>query len=47
MAAKRLDDALEMCRLAVEIKYRYVEKMKVDKDLGPLLERPAFKALFT
>jgi hypothetical protein len=46
VAAKRFDDALAMCRLAVELKYSGLGKLKIDKDLGPLLRRREFKALF-
>jgi len=45
-AVERYDDALAMAKLAVELDYDHLDKLKVDKDLGPLLKRPEFKALF-
>jgi hypothetical protein len=45
-AAKRWDDALAMCRIAVEIGYEHLDKLRVDRDLGPLLKRREFKSLF-
>ena len=45
-AAGRYDDAFEQARLAVELGYDHVDKVRVDKDLGPLLDRADFKALF-
>ena len=46
-AVRRYDDALEMCRVAVEIGYAHLDRLETDTDLGPLLRRRDFKALFT
>ena len=45
-AAGRLDQALGQVKLAIDHGYDHIEKMEVDRDLGPLLAQPAFKALF-
>ncbi len=43
---KRFDDALALCRVAVKLKYPYLDRLATDRDLGPLLRRADFKALF-
>jgi suppressor of fused len=45
-AAGDLDRAFEQVKLAVKHGYEHLSKVEVDRDLGPLLERPEFKALF-
>ncbi|HWO21991.1 MAG TPA: suppressor of fused domain protein [Kofleriaceae bacterium] len=45
-AAGELERAFEQVKLAVRHGYEHLSKMEVDGDLGPLLERPEFKALF-
>jgi hypothetical protein len=45
-AVGNLPGAFEQVKLAVEHDYEHVDKLEVDVDLGPLLEWPAFKALF-
>jgi hypothetical protein len=45
-AVERYDDALEQARLAVELGYDNLDKLQEDTDLGPLLARKDFKALF-
>ncbi len=47
VAVKRYDDALAMCKVAVETGYSQLDKLRTDRDLGPLLKRREFKALFT
>lgn len=44
--AKRYDEAIDMCRAAVKMKYGELKRMKVDRDLKPLFKRPDFQALF-
>lgn len=44
--AGRIDDAFEMCEAAVATEYPSLDKMRVDTDLGPLLDEPRFQALF-
>ena len=46
-AAGRLDQALAQVKLAIDHGYDHIEKMEVDRDLGPLLARSDFKALFS
>jgi hypothetical protein len=46
-AAGRLDQALAQVKAAIEHGYDHIEKMEVDRDLGPLLGEPQFKALFS
>jgi len=45
-AVKRYDDAFAQVKLAVDLGYHHLDKVRVDKDLGPLLQRGDFKALF-
>jgi len=45
-AVGRYDDALAMCRIAIEVGYEEIDRMRTDTDLGPLLKRREFKALF-
>jgi tetratricopeptide (TPR) repeat protein len=45
-AAGRLDQALAQVKQAIDHGYDHIEKMEVDRDLGPLLAQPEFKALF-
>ena len=45
-AAGRLDQALGQVKQAIDHGYDHIEKMEVDRDLGPLLAQPEFKALF-
>jgi predicted hotdog family 3-hydroxylacyl-ACP dehydratase len=45
-AVGRYDDALAMCRIAVDIGYAHLDRLAKDKDLGALLRRREFKALF-
>jgi hypothetical protein len=46
-AAGQLDRALAQVKQAIEHGYDHIEKMEVDRDLGPLLAQPEFKALFS
>ncbi len=46
VAVGRLDDAFAQAKLAVELGYDHLDRMKVDPDLGPLLERDDWEALF-
>ena len=46
-ASGDLDAALECAAAAVKTKYEHLEKLRVDPDLGPLLKRADFQALFT
>jgi hypothetical protein len=45
-AVQRYDDAFAQAKLAVELGYKHLDKLRVDKDLGPLLQRADFKKLF-
>ena len=45
-AVGRYDDALEQVRLAVALGYENLDKLRVDADLGPLLERAEFAQAF-
>jgi photosystem II stability/assembly factor-like uncharacterized protein len=45
-AVGNLAKAFEQVKLAVEHDYEHLDKLEVDVDLGPLLEWPAFQALF-
>jgi len=45
-AVGRDDDALLQVRRAVELGYPHLDKLRTDTDLGPLLSRPDFQALF-
>lgn len=45
-AVGRYDEALAMCRIAVENNYHDLERMKVDRNLGALRKSPEFQALF-
>jgi tetratricopeptide (TPR) repeat protein len=45
-AVGRYDDALEQARLAVKLGYEYLDRLRVDTDLGLLLDRHDFQALF-
>jgi tetratricopeptide (TPR) repeat protein len=38
--------AFEQVKLAVEHEYDHLHKVEIDRDLGPILEWPEFKALF-
>ena len=46
-AAGKLDQALAQVKQAIDHGYDHIEKMEVDRDLGPLLAQPEFKALFS
>lgn len=46
VAVGRYDDALEQVRRGIEAEYDFIERMEVDTDLAPILDWPAFKALF-
>jgi hypothetical protein len=46
-AAGRIDQALAQVKAAIDHGYDHIEKMEVDRDLGPLLTVPAFKTLFS
>lgn len=46
VAAGDVNAALECAAAAVKTKYEHLDKLKVDADLGPLLKRPEFIALF-
>jgi len=46
-AAGRVDQALAQVKLAIDHGYDHIEKMEVDRDLGPLLPLAGFKALFS
>jgi hypothetical protein len=44
--AGRLDEAMECVRRAKEAEYDHLDKLRVDDDLAPLMEREEWKALF-
>jgi tetratricopeptide (TPR) repeat protein len=45
-AVGRFDDALAQVKLAVELDYDHLDRLRSDTDLGPLLDNPEFQALF-
>jgi phage gp46-like protein len=46
VAVGALDKAMNQVKLAVKYHYAHLDKLQVDTDLGPLLDRPDFIALF-
>jgi hypothetical protein len=46
VAVGRTKEALALCRIAVETNYDHLDRLRVDRDLGPLRKTPAWKALF-